>query len=50
MKKIHKTCPTWGVTQCWKDLWPVKGEPPQVTERWRNVTCKECLKRRNERP
>lgn len=41
----HKTCPTWGVTQCMKPLWPDKIDgAPKTTERWRGVTCKKCLK------
>lgn len=43
----HKTCPTWGVTQCMKTLWPNKIDAaPKTTVRWRDVTCKKCLKDR----
>ena len=42
---IHKTCPSWGVTQCMKDRWPNKiNREPKTTEKWRDVTCKQCLR------
>lgn len=44
--KTHKTCPTWGVTQCMLTLWPSKGEAPKTSYRWCDVTCKNCLKGR----
>jgi hypothetical protein len=46
MRRVtHKTCPTWGVTQCRRDLWPDKMDgAPKVSERWRDVTCGQCLK------
>jgi len=47
---IHKTCPTWGLTECLKDRWPVWGAEPKVTERWEAVTCPDCLERRKRWP
>lgn len=48
--RIHKTCATWAVTQCWRIwIWPNNGErftAPRTTHRWDRVTCKACLKHR----
>ena len=38
---IHKTCPTWGVTQCNKQLFVQR--PPKTSYRWESVTCPVCL-------
>jgi len=57
--KVHKTCPSWGVTQCGMNRWgysfvrwntfkyprtSINRNFPKTTERWRDVTCKRCLK------
>lgn len=37
----HKTCPTWGVTQCGKTLFGVKEY--RTSYRWEMVDCPDCL-------
>jgi DNA-binding HxlR family transcriptional regulator len=39
---IHKTCPTWGLTECGKSL---LGRIVTTT-RWANTTCPRCLESR----
>lgn len=39
--KVHKTCETWGVTQCWKERW--SRSSIKTTLRWENTTCSKCL-------
>ena len=39
---VHKTCPTWGVTQCNKQLFVQR--PPRTSYRWESVTCPVCLR------
>lgn len=51
MKRVtHKTCPTWGVTQCGKYL-PFCGQEgvKSASYRWRDVTCKACLSAKPEK-
>lgn len=43
-KPVHKTCPSWGVTACWRALF--QRRPPKTTERWAKVTCPMCLAHR----
>ncbi len=45
---IHKTCRTWGVTQCWLFVWPEcpKANTVKTTYKWDRTTCKNCLKGR----
>lgn len=42
----HKTCPTWGQTQCGMDLWIIGKTNPETSYRWRDVTCPKCLKQK----
>lgn len=44
MSLIHKTCASWGVTNCNKQLFVQR--PPRVTERWDRTTCPKCLTQR----
>jgi hypothetical protein len=39
---VHKTCPTWGETQCGLERFNTQNH--KVTERWRDVTCPKCLR------
>jgi len=41
-KIIHKTCPTWGVTVCWKNIFAIK--QIKTSNKWRDITCSVCLK------
>jgi hypothetical protein len=38
---VHKTCPSWGETQCGKAL--LTGNDPVSVLDWQRVTCPECL-------
>jgi hypothetical protein len=40
----HKTCPTWGETQCGLERFNTRNH--KTTERWRDVTCPKCLAER----
>lgn len=42
---VHKTCPSWGETQCGASLFTA-APPPHAVFKWKGVTCKECLKLR----
>jgi hypothetical protein len=44
--KVHKTCPTWGRTQCGKEVWECN---PKTSYRWCDVTCKTCIKQKQPR-
>lgn len=47
---IHKTCPTWGVTQCGRYLFTCVLQGIRDTSyRWRDVTCKTCLRAKPEK-
>jgi hypothetical protein len=46
-RQIHKTCPTWGITQCYLPLWSFR--EIKSSYRWHNVTCKKCLKQKHEK-
>ena len=49
---VHKTCPTWGLTECGKDLYFAfdGGEPClRTTLRWPRVTCPDCIATRSKR-
>ena len=46
-KIVHKTCSSWGVTACNKDIYTRK--PPVCSERWDRVTCPGCLATRKPR-
>lgn len=38
---VHKTCASWGETQCGKPL--LTGNDPVTVYDWKRVTCPECL-------
>lgn len=42
-KLVHKTCPTWGETQCHLTLFPLSGYSRETSYRWSDVTCPKCL-------
>lgn len=41
---VHKTCATWGVTECGLDRF--NSQMHKVTERWDSVSCPKCLEYR----
>lgn len=42
--KIHKTCPTWGETICYRPIFVTEWKKrPITTYEWKHVTCKICL-------
>jgi hypothetical protein len=47
--KVHKTCPTWGETQCGVELFQLTGRELKTIYRWCDVTCKKCLKQKTIR-
>jgi hypothetical protein len=44
---LHKTNPTWGVTECGLTL--NRARPLYTCTDWQFVNCKECLKRKPKR-
>ena len=42
--KIHKTCPTWGITVCNLSLFD--NTFLETSYKWENVSCRKCLKKR----
>ena len=46
---VHKTYPSWTTTECDRLIDPqYVDNPPKTSYRWKDVTCKRCL--RNRRP